>query len=404
MITVPADIFAAMHRDVIYKRLRVTWNLTDGSSLDVTDRVTKVGTITRSLKALFGGYSASAFGVTLANHDKMFSERAAVSIFANRDRTDYIGSTMIVEQAVQGDTSGWYYLPVASAYVTKMTVVGRKVELRCVPTLGRYLKRQIPETITLDPNTTASEHVEAILTNWTPLTSGDLDSASFDFAKNVQYDLQWTVYGQIAAGTSVHQAAEDVAHSGLGQIYCGEDGAVYYETEFPRTSGDRERYTGRCPVEINETNAAKFTTAVGEDTVASRLKVKYQNVEAVYINEAQETALLAAFPRTVKMPYTLFYRCARTAAMILYETAAGYIDAARFTTHGVGLILQIGDRVPIKGPDDDAVAMYRIATKRWSPRWIQIEAVREWHLDTILDADMAQRGVTSWGDSARPML
>lgn len=403
MITVPADVFEAMHRETIRKRLRVTWSMGDGTSLDVTDRA-EVGTITRTLRPLLGGYSAPAFSLRLSNHDKMFSEYSSASILYNRDRSDYLGSTITIEQAVWGDTTGWHYLPVITGIVTKIATSGRRVELRCVGGLARYLRKGLAEAITLDPNLTASEHVESILTTYTPLTAGDMDTASFTFAENVQYDIQWTIYGQIPAGTPILKAAEDVAQSGFGQIYDGEDGTIYYSTQFPRDAGDNHIARSDYPHTIDVTNAANFTTAVDEEQVASRIRVDYQNVMATYIDTALETDLGMTVAKTVRMPYLLFYRCARIAAYMVSVALGGFVDVISFTTHGIGLLLQLDDRVSVKAPDFDSSVTYRVTSKRWSQKWVEIEAVREWHLSSILDGSFASRGVTNWGDSSYPML
>jgi hypothetical protein len=170
MIQVPADIYTALLGRVVHKRLRVTWQLRNGQSFDLTDRLVSVGNITRTINALMEGYTVSRVDVTISNHDRMLSPTAEGSLIYRQNREDFVDSSLIIEQGVRGDLSGWYYLPVYSGDVESLNYGDGLVSFGVTDRLTRLLRVQLPVEVPILPADPAGWHVRNLLTTYADLT------------------------------------------------------------------------------------------------------------------------------------------------------------------------------------------------------------------------------------------
>jgi hypothetical protein len=395
MIHVPQDISVACRRPSIRKRLRAKWNMGGGVAVDVTDRLISATGVTRTMAPMLGGQRISNLGVTLANADRELSPLAGkdVSVLA---QFKYLGSVFTLEQAIWGENTGWHYFPVYSGIVRVADFSPGSVDLTIEDRLTAELRRPLAQQYTIDPASAAGAVVRDLLQNYGSVPAADLDSSgSFAFAEQVQDDLDWTVYGSIPEGTAIGAAAMDVARSGFGQVIVHEDGQIVYLTEFPRDCGDQSYHPDDFPDEINSANAAGFAMAMTDANVISGVATDYQGLKAHYEDATVEADYGIAVAQ-MRMPYLLWYRCARLAARILQEIAKEPVPVVRFGTHGIGLAIQLGDIITVKDPMNDVSGEYRVMSKAWSPEFVTIEGASEHHVAAYLDKAFGEWGTAQW--------
>lgn len=399
MIQVPADIFEAMHRDVIHKRTRAKWTFNDGHELDVSDRITDVGGVTRSVASNLGGVNVTNIRLSLDNSDKYLSPRAATStsLLANKSSEDVIGSKVTVEQAVKGPISGWHYIPVFVGSVADRRWTRSTLELVIDDRMGYTFRKPIPEEYELDPQKTHGEEVRNLITGFTQFTSSDIDTTgTFAFAEGVQGDLDWVCFGVIPQLSNLGQSVKAVARSGFGVVYADESGTIKYHTEFPINSGNRTKLQEQFHTVIDETNSWDFSYGVYSPGYATEFIVQYQGMAAPYRPEIETGKELKVGRQTVnlEMPYLLLGRCARQAALVMHKQQSEEADVVSFTNHGIGLTLQLFDRVKVKDPANGVEGTFRVMGKSWSENFVNTVAIRENHYEDYLGNVFAEFDTT----------
>lgn len=403
MITPPADIYVALQRPSIRKRIRATWTLRNGQVIDLTNRLTSVGAVTRTLRAAMGGYRISGLHVKGHNGDGFFTPSEPTSPLHFQKRTDYLDSSLLIEQGVEGRTSGWYYFPVYTGQVLDIIRAKGLASLKCADGLARTAKVPLPVDHPMRPGIGAVQ-LRTLMTDHTELVTADFESAPFNASSFTQQDMNWITQGVVTAGTSVFDAATAIGRSSMTSLYPSEDGKLIVGSEFPRDWGLVHRAIQEFPDEITDYNAWGFQTREAIDQIASGIKVQYSGVSADYINWAKEAELGYAKIKTVKMPFCALHRQAAWAARYLYEMIQGYLDVVRFNTHGIGLMMQLNDRLKINSVESGVTGTFRVTSKRWTRKQVTIEAVREWHNTTIIDATHAKESSTAWGSATEKAL
>ena len=435
MLTAPADIWEAACRPTIKKKLRLTWTFVDGTALDLTDRLIRVGSVDRTLRPIFNGFRTSGLGVMLWNGDDFFHPNAHGSVIGSRIPTDYLGGELLLEQAILGEVSGWYYMPVYTGIVTDMDYGGEVVELRAVDETTYLLNVPTPETLRIDPSQSASEWIQDFLMSYSALTSANIDSGSFDYAQAWQDELRWDVYGEIPKGSSLLHALEDLAHSGGGDLWTDESGIIHYDTLFPDALGDstqaqRPLATFQQVIHAGEVRdsrfgnlgpptASDFSFSRSTGSFVAEVAAEYMGTYASTVSFDAST-LYGFTPRqTMSMPYLVPMRCADLATWLAYESYSNLIEVVKFVTHGIGLFAQINDRIPIILPgtltydakiyNADAAnyshpVVHRITSVRWARDLVTIEAVKDNAISSIYSADFGIWSVTDYLDSDFPLL
>ncbi len=413
MIQAPADIVAAVHLPVVRKRIRVKWAFRDGNTVDLTDRVSRVGAVTRTLRPLLKGYTSSNLGLTIFNGDNLFHPTAAGSRLSQLTPEDYIGSELTLEQGIHGGTTGWHYLPVYAGPMTSISYADETAELRASDSISRLLAVALKEDVTLDHRDTPSQQLQDLITDpeLTSLTAADLSQPSWDFADAVQEELMWKTYGKLPSGSTLFRVASDLARSGGGVMWPDESGLIHYDTEFPNATGDILRGIEILPTVFHPgsptrggANSASFRFHRNEGGTAAEIVAKFMGVSTPTISFDRRDKLGFLSRKTLNCPYLTTMRCADLLSRIVYEGVAGYVDVIKWSTHGLGLLAQLNDRVRVILPGEDAPTTYRLTSKQWSREWMVLEAVKESHLATIIEAALAVWGDTDWGDSTRKLL
>ncbi len=400
MIHVPADVDKALNQRNVSHVLRVRWTLNDGQVIDLSDRVKSVGSVRRYLEPFMLGHRLSSTGVTLHNVDKLLSANASpdISIVSYRGKEELMGSRVTIEDGIVTPTQ-IYYLPVFSGFLQTLDYAPGLASMKLINSLQVTLNKPLPESFVVDPALTASAQIQTLLTDFTPLTTSDLDTTgTFAFAADVQEDLDWTVSGIIPQNQILQKAVNDLARSGFGTVYADEEGTIVYETEFPATSGEHVRHIQTLPHHVTELNADQFLTGLAEQLVSTECTVKYQNVEASHRDKSLEPKL-GRVPALVNAPYLFFYRCARQMARVCQAMGSNFMDAVNFTTPSYGLVFQLNDRVRVTDPIDDRTLVYRIMHKTWTTGGLAFGCIRERHLDDFIDGTFGEWGVTDWSST-----
>lgn len=412
MIHAPADIFEAVHRPVVSKRLRVRWELKDGNTIDLSDRLIDVGTVTRTIKPLLGGYSSSSFGFTVWNGDQALNPFRADSRIGSLAPEDYIDGRVTLEQGILGSTSGWVFFPIYAGPVVSLSGVDDRVEFRVSDSIARLLNQGLVETEMLDHSVTPSEQIVDLIDRHSSMDVSQLDTAgSFAFAQEAQRELEWVTYGELPKGSNLFRIISDVASSGGGVVWPDESGLVRYEVELPNYMGGSlaTRGTKIFPAVFHAgqrgpANSAGFRYQRAQGGTAAEVVARFMGTYAGTISFDRQAKLGFLSQRKVECPYLTTMRCADLVTRIMYEALAGYVDVIAWTTHGLGLLAQLNDRVRVIPTGMTEPALYRISSKTWNRREVTLEAVREAHLSTVVEARLAEWSSTSYADATRPLL
>jgi hypothetical protein len=404
MIHVPADVNVALYQESVTHFLKVTWTLNDGQEIDLSDRILTVGNVTRSLSPYLLGYRISSLSISFRNDDRFFSVNANTtdgeSMISYRGGQEYMASRLQLWDGVVGPKTGVHYLPVYKGMVQTMDFEPGVVSFHVVDALSYLTHKPLPEQVTVDPSVTVAAQLQDLLKDFSVIVAADIDTtASFDFAAEVQEDLDWTVFGIIPQNTLLWKAANDLARSGFGVIYPDEEGLIKYQTEFPVTSGQETYFIPVHPLEVSDATGSGFSTNISEQLVSTEVTVRYQNVEVTH----RDTTLESKIGRVnipVSMPFILFARCARQAARVLQETGKTYQDVVSFALPSYGLTLQLNDRVSVTDPISDFTDTYRVISKTWTTSGLGIGCVKERHIDTYIDETFGEWDVTSWTDAS----
>lgn len=410
MIQVPADIFRVLASGSFAKRLRVTWTLNNGQTIRLhePDRTPSVSSVTRTLIPMLGGYRVSNCVVSISNHDQFLSPNKSTSFLYRQKRADWLDSTMTVEQEVYGPETGWHAIPVYTGFVSDLTLGGAVAEFTVYDRLTRLLNLRIPDAIVVDFATITGQLIEDWLTTYSVLTTSELHSDSFDNTQGMQLDLAWYMQGFIPQNTPLATLVSDAARSGMANLYPQEDGKIRLDSEWPVVWGQDSRVLNIFPVTLSEDTALNVQERFAASARAATVVVQYQGIEVEHRNATAETELgygeQEAPAKVISMPYLVRGALARWAAQFFYESQTDYLDQFSCEVPGLGLLLQVNDRVPVQSKHDDTVRQFRVMSKSWSSTTTRIEAVRESHYDTILAGTFAQEGSTAWSSTTEEAL
>lgn len=407
MIAPPADVRLAMARREIRKRLRVVWTLNDGTVIDLSTRIPRVSAFqyTTTLLPALGGYRVPSISLQIRNDDGALRPFDSSTLLGARLPRAYMNSNITIEQAVWGDTTGWYYFPVAALRLYDLVERGGLLDVKLEDALGRAARAYLPESVDITPAQSGVEWAQDLLVEHTPYESGDFDPYTFGEASGLQGALRWDVAGRAEEGSSVLDVAQALARTAVGTIVPREDGTLVFLSELPRSWGSFASLYQQAPDVLDESNAWDFEVQ-RRDSEATEVLVKFQDISAAYVDFDAEAARGYKTVLPVDALFVQPYRHAAWMARYLYSGVSDAAEAVKFTTHGLGLMMQLGDRVLVRRRTFDAPRLYRIMSKTWTREAVTIEAQRDLAHGIITAAPgaLAVWNATDWDDSNAPCV
>jgi hypothetical protein len=372
----------------------VRWFLGGVGGLDISDRVLgTIGPVERSIVPLLGDYSVSRLSLSLDDSDDGLNPDAPSSRSMTSTLSRSRRHNTAVEVSISVDATG-EVLPFYRGFLQRAPrpELGR-IDFELQDALSLMFGVDLPELVGI-AGFNVAETLQGLLTDYSFLTSADMDSTSFDFAAGFHESMSWVCFGSMQ-DLSLGEAVHGLARSGLGTLYVDESGLVHYDVEAPPGPWmDEQRVQRTFPMTITESNSSNITPDDDMRLLATEIKVIYLGGYRLKRDSTLETTV-GRVTRAMVCPYLAW---ARSAAMAAHVALQMFTEGVRVVSFDIqppmlGLFLQLNDRIRVQVPGADSPTTYRVITKEVEfPESCHVVAMREGHWDSVLD----KTSFTTW--------
>lgn len=404
MIHVSPECYAAVFSDSAVWKPRILWSI-DGGSIDISDRLVQMSDISSTMGAFLSGYTATPVSISLDNTDLYLSSIIKeTSLLASKPADAVLSSTVAVDIGIQLPSGAFEYIPVGRLFFNDPSWTPGVVEFRCRDYYSTVLTGQLPDTIILGDyygSTLYKPHraAQRIITDNSPLTNANFNGDELFYMDDMLDALDWTVNGGLQQGASMDTAVNLLTRSGMCAFWPDESGMIRVYTMFPKNNGVTAYAPNQYVERVDSANAFGFGVSRPRELFATEIIVRYQGVAAPWRDSSLE-ARVGRVPRTLDCTFIQWFRCARLAARLFFESGKSHPHTLQWSMGTPGLLMQLNDRVVVEHPVTGTAISCRVTSKSVSfDGRCTFEAVVEGHEATVVDGTFAYYGVTSYGGS-----